>query len=154
MKTNLALVFAAAVSLSSIAHADDFEFRRERRHCDRREREERHEYEEQNYRPDNQSNGRYELRTTQVWVPGVQQQVWVPERCYGRGNWGRTCTPGYYRTVETAGHYENQQQWVWVAFQNQNSYGAYRPAARIDAANFNVNFELPQWSADFNFGPL
>ena len=60
------------------------------------------------------NDGSYQLQTTQVWVPGEQQQVWVPGQCTGYG-YVQLCSPGSYQYVATAGHYENQQQWVWVA---------------------------------------
>lgn len=83
----------------------------------------------------NWNTGSYQLQTTQVWVPGQTQQVWTAGTCTQiRGPFGgyiQSCSPGYYRTVVSAGHYENRQNWVWVAYSypqyNQgNQYGRYR----------------------------
>lgn len=65
-----------------------------------------------------QPGGRWELRTTQHYVPGVAQQVWVDGQCTGnpRKPWKQRCTPGRWVTTETAGRYETRQDWVWVAF--------------------------------------
>ena len=62
--------------------------------------------------------GEYQLQTVQTWVPGTQQQVYVPPgpECYN--DRFRLCT-GAYQTVVTQGHYENRQQWVWVANEYQ-----------------------------------
>ncbi|HEY1087203.1 MAG TPA: hypothetical protein VGE37_05885 [Archangium sp.] len=78
-----------------------------------------------NYAPRgrNFQQGRYELQTTQVWVPGQAQQVWVPGQCQQVG-WVQHCTQGYYRTVQTQGSYVTQQQWVWV------DYGYRHPSQR------------------------
>lgn len=74
----------------------------------------------------NFQQGRYELQTTQVWVPGQAQQVWVPGQCQQVG-WVQHCTQGYYRTIQTQGSYVTQQQWVWVdsGYRNypQRNYG-------------------------------
>ncbi len=67
--------------------------------------------------PQSSNQGEYQLQTTQVWVPGQQQQVWVPGSCLQHHVF-QVCTPGSYQMVATAGHYENRQDWVWVA----NSY--------------------------------
>jgi hypothetical protein len=81
----------------------------------------------------NWNSGSYQLQTTQVWVPGTTQQVWQPGTCSQiRGPFGgyiQRCSQGYYRTVVTAGYYENRQNWVWVANydyryeRNGNRYG-------------------------------
>lgn len=69
-----------------------------------------------------QQGGRYELQTVQTWVPGQVTQVWVEGRCVTKrhGRHGRfehtRCLPGRYENVTTPGHYEAQQQWVWVAY--------------------------------------
>lgn len=87
--------------------------------------------------PHQQHQGRYELRTVQVWVAEQSQQVWVEGRCFTkrhgrRGRFEHTrCLPGRYETVTTPGHYVAQQQWVWVAYQ--------RPVLR-----FGVGFEGPR----------
>ncbi len=65
----------------------------------------------------NWSQGSYQLQTTQVWVPGQQRQVWVPPGPECSNYRFRLCT-GHYEWVSTPGHYETQQQWVWVT----NSY--------------------------------
>lgn len=72
--------------------------------------------------PQQQAGGRYELQTVQTWVPDQVTQVWVEGRCVTRrhGRHGRfehtRCMPGHYENVTTPGHYEAQQQWVWVAY--------------------------------------
>lgn len=81
----------------------------------------------------NWNSGSYQLQTTQVWVPGTTMQVWTQGNCRQLvgpfGGYVQHCTPGYYRTVVTAGHYENRQNWVWVANynyrydRNDNRYG-------------------------------
>ena len=60
-------------------------------------------------------HGRYELQNVQRWVAGQPQQIWEPGTCWGHGRW-RQCRPGGYRTEWTQGHYEYQQEWVWVSF--------------------------------------
>jgi hypothetical protein len=76
------------------------------------------------YAPQGQTfqTGHYELQNVQRWVPGQQQQVWVPGQCFGKKRhgrhhrWGaRVCTEGAYQTVWTPGRYETRQEWVWVA---------------------------------------
>lgn len=65
-------------------------------------------------RPD----GRYELRTTQRWVSGYQDRVWVPEVCRTkekRHMRKTVCRGGYYETRYVEGHYEPVEEWVWVA---------------------------------------
>ncbi len=61
------------------------------------------------------NEGQYQLQTTQVWVPGQQQQVFVPGECRHFGRRHHRCSPGSYQLVMTEGHYENRQEWVWVA---------------------------------------
>lgn len=68
-----------------------------------------------------QQQGRYELQNVQRWVPGTSQQVWVPGECRMHRRWQR-CSPGYYRTVWTQGHYETTQEWVWVAYGTSYQY--------------------------------
>lgn len=58
------------------------------------------------------ASGQYQLQSTQRWVPGQPQQVWVPGTC--RGRFHQRCTPGSYQWVTGPGHYETVQQWVWV----------------------------------------
>ena len=79
------------------------------------------------YAPQGQDfqQGRYELQSQQVWVPGGQQQVWVEGQCWGggrrhHGRGAQRCSPGHYEVVSTPGHYETSQQWVWVASPQQH----------------------------------
>lgn len=62
------------------------------------------------------TQGQWELRTTQQWVAGGTQQVWVQGSCraHPRQPWKQRCERGQYVTVQTAGHSETRQQWVWV----------------------------------------
>ena len=84
--------------------------------------------------PTHESQGRYEMRTTQQWVPGQYTQVWVPEQCVSRQRgWGTRvrCRPGFYDQRWTPGHYVSAQQWVWVPFNHPPAphpqrYGRYR----------------------------
>jgi hypothetical protein len=62
-------------------------------------------------------NGRYELRTTQRWVQGYEERVWVPEVCHTkekRHSRKTVCRGGYYDTRHVAGYYEPVEEWVWV----------------------------------------
>lgn len=61
-----------------------------------------------------QGPGRWELQTVQRWVEGRMEQRWVEPVCYGRRHW-RRCTEGGYQNVWVPGHYEDRQEWVWVA---------------------------------------
>jgi hypothetical protein len=136
-RTFLAVVVAAVAVGAQVARADDFDgdgfddgyqHRAEPagggRHCGPRP----------SYAPQGSSfqQGRYELQTSQVWVPGSQQQVWVQGDCYARGggrrhHWRRQfCTPGHYEYVTTPGHYETSQQWVWVPYQQQYQQPQYQ----------------------------
>ena len=76
--------------------------------------------------------GQYQLQNQQVWVPGTQQQVWVPGAC---NQWA--CDPGGYQVVTTGGHYENRQEWVWVAapYQPRQQYGVSFEFARSGRRN-------------------
>jgi hypothetical protein len=70
--------------------------------------------------------GRWELRTTQQWVAGVSQQVWVDGTCrqHPRHAWRQRCEPGRFVTVQTPGHHETRQQWVWVdTFGGRSGFG-------------------------------
>ena len=95
-------------------------------------------------------HGRYELQNVQTWVPDQQQQVWVEGQCSnsgrgrGRHPWRTNCSPGYYRTMWTAGHYETTQQWVWVSSQPQPRpyYGAYQGTAGIKVQGTNGSFSM------------
>jgi hypothetical protein len=144
MKT-LKMALLAVVSLSAVALADDYDdSNRPRAPCGTH----RQPYQQP---PAQNQNGRYELRTTQVWVPGIAQQVWVPGQCYSVNGYGRhhhhrqqQCTAGYYQTVQQQGHYESQQQWVWVNYQQPQpiQYGSYehhRGQVDIQFGNPGVN---------------
>ncbi len=104
-------------------------------------------------RPAPRSNdGRWELQTTQQYVPGVTQQVWVAGQCYGnpRKPWKQRCEQGRYVTTVTQGHYEARQEWVWVAMNNRRDGYAYdrydrdgrddRRHGRHRRVEFNVGF--------------
>jgi hypothetical protein len=61
--------------------------------------------------------GRVEVVCERVWVPGCTRQEWVApcyETRYDRcGNPIQVLhTPGYYRTVQDPGHYENRERQV------------------------------------------
>lgn len=95
------------------------------------------------------NNGRWELQTTQQYVPGVTQQVWVAGWCSGnpRNPWKQHCEQGRYVTTVTQGHYEARQEWVWVAMNNRHDGYAYdRDEHRTDRrgrhsrVEFNVGF--------------
>lgn len=63
--------------------------------------------------------GHYETRCEQVFVPGTQQQVWVPAvfewRYDSCGRAYQVCVQaGHYRTVCSPGHYESRTVQVWV----------------------------------------
>lgn len=82
-------------------------------------------------------HGRWELRTTQQYVPGAVQQVYVPGRCSYRHH-RQFCEAGRYVTQQLPGHYESRQEWVWVAQGRFDSgyanagygYGRYRHGRR------------------------
>lgn len=96
------------------------------------------------------NNGRWEMRTTQQYVPGTTQQVYVAGRCFVGRHGRQFCEPGRYVTTQTAGHYETQQSWVWVAFENRyddryenhSRYGRHehRRFGRNTQVEFNVGF--------------
>lgn len=85
------------------------------------------------------ASGRWELRTTQVYVAGTTQQTWVPGQCFGnpRKPWKQRCEPGRYVTTTTPGHYEHQQQWVWVDFQRHDRF-EHRYGRRHGRVDFDV----------------
>lgn len=92
------------------------------------------------------NNGRWEMRTTQQYVPGTTQQVYVAGQCFV-GRYGRqVCQPGRYVTTQTAGHYETQQSWVWVAYENRYDNNRserreeHRRYGRSSRVGFNVGF--------------
>ena len=67
----------------------------------------------------NHSDGRYEWRTSEVWVPAKCERVWNPPRyewrvtrC-GRYYKVQTCS-GYYSTRRVAGYYTTKTVRVWV----------------------------------------
>ena len=71
------------------------------------------------------NSGHYETRTTQQWVPGFYETVFVPGVCQTRQHRWRTvtrCSQGGYQQVYRDGHYVAAQEQVWVA-----AY-AYAPA--------------------------
>jgi hypothetical protein len=89
-------------------------------------------------RPD----GRYELRTTQRWVAGYQQKVWVPEVCetrykhgrgHGHGNRRTVCSGGYYETRFVDGYYEPVEEWVWVANPPRYEHHRSGPSIQVTA---------------------
>lgn len=93
-------------------------------------------------------NGRWELRSTQQYVPGTTQQVYVAGQCFYGRHGRQVCQPGRYVTTQTAGHYETQQSWVWVAYENRydnNRYGYERHERREEhrrsgrSSQFQVN---------------
>ncbi len=109
------------------------------------------------------ANGLYELQNTQRWVPGSQQQVWVPGQCYGGGEhhrrgWGRgggkRCAQGSYQVISSPGHYETTQQWVWVSsgyrrqpygqqqYQAQPSYQQYGGGAGFKVQSTDGTFSM------------
>lgn len=72
--------------------------------------------------PPPRSDGRWELRTTQQYVPGATTQVYVAGQCYGHG-FRRVCEQGRYVTQQLPGHYETRQEWTFVAYGTyQNGY--------------------------------
>ncbi len=86
------------------------------------------------------NQGQYQLQTTQVWVQGQVQEVYVPGLCH---QWGhvQVCTPGTYETVATAGRYETRQDWVWVANVYQRAPQQYgRGNGRGSGRDFGRDF--------------
>jgi hypothetical protein len=83
--------------------------------------------------------GRWELRTTQQYVAGTTQQVWVAGQCHGnpRKPWKQRCESGRYVTTTTPGHYETRQQWVWVAYERHERH-EYRFGRRHGRVDFDV----------------
>lgn len=94
-----------------------------------------------------QQQGRYELQNVQRWVPGQQQQVWVPGQCFGHHRRWKRCTNGYYRTEWTPGSYVTVQEWVWVPYANNYQYGA---SYRYQGASFTM--QAPQATAQIRVG--
>ena len=96
------------------------------------------------------TDGRYELRSVQRWVPGRYTQVWVAQACnhyYGHGRRGRECNNGYYQQQWQAGHYETAQEWVFVPYGRSPHYGAAQvpPPPRV-----GVSFSSADGSAYVN----
>lgn len=63
--------------------------------------------------------GHYETRCEQVWVPGVEQRVWVaPVYEWRHDSCGRAyqvqVRPGYWKTICSPGHSETREYRVWV----------------------------------------
>lgn len=96
------------------------------------------------------NNGRWELRSTQQYVPGTTQQVYVAGQCFSGRHGRQVCQPGRYVTTQTAGHYETKQSWVWVAYENRydnNRYGYERHERREEHRRFGRNSRV-----EFNVG--
>lgn len=66
-------------------------------------------------RPVMRGEGNYELVTTQVWVPGESERVWV-ETCRSRGRSHRSARhcDGHWETRRSEGYFEERHEWVWV----------------------------------------
>jgi hypothetical protein len=63
--------------------------------------------------------GHYEVTIQQVWVPGAVHQVWIAPvfstQIGFRGIRFQVCvSPGRWKTVRDAGHYETRRERVWV----------------------------------------
>lgn len=67
--------------------------------------------------------GRYELRTTQRWVEGHYQNVWVPGSCFGHVV--QVCSPGFYRQDWVPGRYVTEQQWVFVEHRERRHHRSW-----------------------------
>jgi hypothetical protein len=81
-------------------------------------------------------NGRYELRTTQRWVQGYEERVWVPETCRTkekRHSRRTVCRGGYYDTRQVAGYYEPVEEWVWVANPPRHERHGSGPSIQVTA---------------------
>ena len=126
MKTNLIGLAVAATALTSFAafaDHDDWE-----PGCD-------HEASAVNVpAPAPRADGRYELRTTQRWVPERYEEVTV-QQCRESHGWNRhfrrqVCYP-VTQTRLVPGSYQTVQEWVWVPAwpQQQQQYSQY-PAGR------------------------
>ena len=60
--------------------------------------------------------GSYQLKLVEQYVPGHNEQVWVPQDCgYGSRRGPAQCRGGYYAQQWVADHYETTEQWVWVS---------------------------------------
>lgn len=80
------------------------------------------------------SGGHYEMRPTQVYVAGrfIDQPV---EQCRRHG-WRQVCFTRIERQW-VAGHYETQQNWVWVANFGRHHHEGF--GAHVDFRGGNVN---------------
>jgi len=112
MKTATLLTAVAVLLTASLSFADGWGEERFERHEDRFEHRHHHRRPEM---PAFRAGGHYEWRVVSQWVEARYDQVYVPPRCtlmYGVRN---VCTAPTYRQVYRPGHYENVEQWVWVA---------------------------------------
>lgn len=69
--------------------------------------------------PRGYDGGRYEYRTQRTWIPGSNRRVWVEPSYQWRYDscgvrFRSLVRAGYYRTIQSAGRYENRQVKVWV----------------------------------------
>lgn len=122
----------AAVLGATVARADDFDGHHD---CGPRP----------TWAPQGQvaSQGQYQLQTVQTWVEGQAQQVWVPGQCRQHRHFQR-CSQGSYRMVQTPGHYETRQEWVWVA--TADPYQGARYGRRHGAARVGMHLARPAGS--------
>jgi hypothetical protein len=115
---SFALLTSCLVAPTALARDRDDD-RRERREYHERREHRHHEgcYHGPGERPaPRRANGRYELQTVSVWVPGYHEEVWVPEVCKSKPHRNvARCRGGYYDRQWVEGHYAQRQQWVWVA---------------------------------------
>ena len=60
--------------------------------------------------------GQYVLRAVDVWVPPQRVEQVVGQQCRTHGGKHRKvkCKGGYVESSWIPGHYETQEQWVWV----------------------------------------
>ncbi len=108
------------------------------------------------------NQGKYELQSTQQWVPGGYVQVYRAPVCTTeyRGRHGRHvrqhCSQGGYVSQWVDAHYETQQQWVWVQYPQRQQYqpsgwqqhgrrgngGGFGVTAGPNGVRFHVNGQL------------
>ena len=152
----LSLLLGAVLFSAGAASADDDRRGRDRNDDDRREWRDRREGRpglisvhvhgagcHHAPAPAPRPDGRYELRTTQRWVAGYQQRVWVPEVCetqhkhhgrgHGRGHHRTVCSGGYYETRFVDGYYEPVEEWVWVANPPRYEHHRSGPSIQVTA---------------------
>jgi hypothetical protein len=100
-------------------------------------------------RPPSVERGRYEWQTVQRWVEPRWESV-VTRNCHGGGHhrWrGRGCRDAVQNQF-VPGHYEAQQQWVWVSAAPDRDhygrhYGTHRPPApERQYGGFGVHLSL------------